>query len=301
MKSFLVLAACVLFVATVPARAQEIQASVEVITDQLNPALKEYLSDFKQKVETYVNDFRWTDVDFNGDRIPVTVSINFLSGSPSGDFTAQIVVVSQRRVYEDGRPTEKTSLISRFLDPKWSFAYQQGQPFYHDQFQFNDLTSLLDFYMYVVIGMDFDSMEPLQGTPWFQRAATIGQRAQSTNRASEWVGAQNSYSRMNLVNELQNANYEPFRSALYWYYYEGLDFLVTEKEEAQKSIARGLGDIADILQRINTRSILLTMWLESKSSEFCSLLDGFGGKPALMTRLMQVDAVRAETYRRCSF
>ncbi len=301
MKSFLVIVAVILIATTSPVRAQEIQASVEVLTDQLTPALKEYLSDFKQKVEQYINDFRWTDVDFNGDRIPVTVSINFLSGSPSGDFSAQIVVVSQRRVYEDGRPTEKTSLISRFLDPKWSFRYQQGQPFYHDQFQFNDLTSLLDFYMYVVIGMDFDSMEPLQGTPWYQRAATIGQRAQSTDRAGEWVGAQNSFSRMNLVTEFRNANYEPFRSSLYWYYYEGIDFLVTEKDEAQKSIARGLSDIADILQRINTRSILLTMWMESKSSEFCTVLDGFGGKAALMTRLMQVDNVRAETYRRCSF
>jgi hypothetical protein len=98
-----------------------------------------------------------------------------------------------------------------------------------------------------------------------------------------------------------NAQYENFRGALYWYYYEGLDFMVTEKEEAKKSVAKALEMIADILVRTNARSIILNLWLASKASEFCTLLEGYPKRAQLMSIMLQADPQRVEQYRKCNF
>lgn len=292
---------CLLVLAGAHAPAQEIDLSLEITMDYLSPSQQEYLAEFQSRLMPYVNEHRWTNVEFMGDKIPVRMSINFLSATESGEYTAQVVIVSERRIFEDGRPTPATSLLLRLNDPKWTFTYTKGQPFYHDEFQFSDLTSCIDFYIYIALGMDFDSMELMQGTPYYQKALAIGQRSQSTNRAAEWQGSLGQYSRMNFLSELQNATYEGFRSALYWYYYEGVDFLATEKDQAQKSIAQALEDVADALTRSNGRSLLLSMWLEAKSEEFCGMLDGYVNRPQIMNLLLQADPPRGEKYRRCSF
>lgn len=290
-----------LLLATAPATAQEIELTTEITMDILTPSQKDYLSDFEQKLKNYVNDHRWCDVEFYGDKIPVRMSVNFLSGSDAGEFSAQVVVDAQRRTWKDGRPTQMTSLIFRAMDAKWSFSYVRGTPFTHDEYQYNEITSFIDFYMYVILGMDFDSYELLMGTPYYSKALTVAQRSQTSRQAGEWQGQSNQYSRMNLISELLNAQYENYREALYWYFYEGIDFIDTEKEMAQRAIAKAVELIADILARSNARSILISMWLESKASEYCKLLEGYGQRAQLMNLMAQVDPARQQIYRQCAF
>ncbi|MBR9975827.1 MAG: DUF4835 family protein [Bacteroidetes bacterium] len=290
-----------LLLAAAPATAQEIDLTTEITMDILTPSQKDYLSDFEQKLKNYVNDHRWCDVEFYGDKIPVRMSVNFLSGTDAGEFSAQVVVDAQRRTWKDGRPTQMTSLIFRAMDARWSFSYVRGTPFTHDEYQYNEITSFIDFYMYVILGMDFDSYELLMGTPYYSKALTIAQRSQSSRQAGEWQGQSNQYSRMNLISELLNAQYENYREALYWYFYEGIDFIETEKEMAQRAIAKAVELIADILARSNARSILISMWLESKASEYCKLLEGYGQRAQLMNLMAQVDPARQQVYRQCAF
>ncbi len=288
-----------IMLAAAPLRAQEIDLTTEVTMDILTPSQKDYLGDFEQKLKDYVNSHRWCDVEFYGDRIPVRMSVNFLSGSEAGEFSAQVVVDAQRRTWKEGRPTQLTSLIFRVMDPKWSFSYIKGTPFVHDEYQYNEIASFIDFYMYVILGMDFDSYEPLMGTPYYSKALTIAQRSQSSRQMGEWQGQSNQYSRMSLISELLNAQYEKYREALYWYFYEGIDFMETEREMAQSAVARAVENVAEILARSNARSLLLTMWLESKSSEYCKLLEGYQERPRLMNLMAQVDPARQQVYRQC--
>jgi hypothetical protein len=284
-----------------PLRAQEIELTTEITMDIMTPSQKTYLAEFEQKLQDYVNSHRWTDVEFYGDRIPVRMSVNFMTGTDAGEFSVQVVIDAQRRTWEDGRPTQLTSLIFRVMDTKWSFSYVQGQPFVHDEYQYNEIASFIDFYMYLILGMDFDSYEPLQGSPYYQKALTVAQRSQSSRQAGEWQGQSNQYSRMNFISELMNAQYEKFRESLYWYYYEGLDFMITEKEFAQKAIAKALENVAEILSRTSNRSLLLSMWLEAKNSEFCKLLEGYAQRAKVMNLLAQVDPARQQIYRQCTF
>ncbi len=281
--------------------AQELDVTVSVKSDALNSSQRDYIADFEGKVRDYMNTFRWTDVDFRNDKIPVSMEIFLTSATDAGDFTAQVVVASYRRIWEDDRPTDRTSLLLRVNDPKWSFNYIKGSPLYHNDFQFNAITSFLDFYANLALGLDFDSYEPLQGSTYYQKALVISQRAQATSYASEWSGDANKYSRANVLSELTNAQYEPFRNALFRYFYEGLDYLKSEQQDAQKSIAEAFNMISEVLVRTNARSLLLNMFLDSRHDELCTLLDGYPNRPAVAKNMMQADPARSEYYRKCSF
>ena len=297
----LVLTIAAVMLCMFPVRAQEIDLSVDITMDALSPSQKDYLSEFQQKMLDYVNDNRWTEVDFYGDRIPVRMSVNFNSGTDGGEFVAQVVIDAQRRTWKDGRPTQATSLTLRILDQKWSFSYIKGQPLIHDEYQYNEIASFIDFYIYLILGVDFDSYEPLQGSDYYQKALTVAQRSQTAQRAQEWRGQTNQYSRLNFIAELLNAQYEGFRTGLYWYYYEGLDFIETEKDIAQQSLAKALENVADVMTRTSGRSLLLTMWLDAKSSEFCRLLDGYANRGKVMSAMVTADPARSEVYRQCMF
>lgn len=290
------------FLLTIPIiSAQELDVTVNVRTEILSASLREYVADFQSQIQKYMNEHRWTEFDFRGDKIPVTMEINFTSGSDAKDFTAQIVIVSQRRIFEDDRPTDRTSILLRVNDARWSFTYIQGMPLYHNEFQFHQIASVLDFYAYLIIGLDFDSYEPLQGTSYYQKALVVAQRAQGSSSAGEWSGDLGKYSRGNLLSDLMNAQFDPFRNSLYLYFYEGLDYLKTEHSEAQKNIARALNDISELIMRTNARSILLTMFFEAKGGEFCALLDGYSNRPAVMRSLAQADPQRSSMYMQCNF
>ncbi len=291
-----------LLLACSAASAQELQVTVNVNAEQLpSPSDREYIADFKQKVEAYMNEYRWTGIDFRGDKIPVSMEIFFLSVTSSKEYTAQVAISSQRRIWENDRPTQRTSILLRVLDRRWSFTYIQGMPFTHDDFTYDPITSFLDFYAYMILAFDFDSYEPMAGTPFYSKALNISQRAQSSAQAREWSGNPNEYSRANLLSECMNATYEPFRKALFLYYYQGLDYLRTEKEVAQEDIARGLKMIAQVLERAPTKSLLITMFFEQKKDEICQVLDGYPKKAEVMKLLASADPARAESYNRCAF
>ena len=292
---------------SIQAFSQEIDLTLEITMDNLSLSQRNYLEeqkesaqDFKSKVLAYITQQRWTSVDFRNDRIAVTMSINITTGTDAGEFSAQVAIASQRRIWENGLPSQAGSLLMRVLDPKWSFSYIKGTPFIHDDYTFNEISSFLDYYMYIILGMDFDSYEKLQGSPYYQKALTIAQRSIADRRGTEWQGTSGQFSRMNFISELLNAQYDGYREALYWYYYEGVDFMKTEKRDAQAAVAKALELVADVQQRSN-RSLVVNLWLEAKNNEFCTLLEGYGKKAEIMTKLAQADPARQESYRKCGF
>ena len=117
-----------LILLTFIAHAQEIDLTVSVKLDMLNPSQRDYLSDFEQQVKRYMSEYRWTEVDFRGDKIPVTMEIYITSATESKDYSANVAIISYRRIFEDDRPTDRSSVLLRVNDATWSFNYLQGTP-----------------------------------------------------------------------------------------------------------------------------------------------------------------------------
>jgi hypothetical protein len=279
------------------AAAQEIDCTATLNADALNPSDRVDIQSLGTDVQNYVNSYRWTGGDFKGPKIKVTLTIYLMSVSTSTSatgklYTAQAFVASQRPVYK----SSNASPMVRVIDNSWQFAYQKDQPMHHDEFHFDPLAGFIDYYMYIILGFDGDSFEPLSGTSYFQRASNIVDQAQNSNYTQGWEpGGSGTYSRYALVSDELSGKYEIFRKAFYDYEYNGIDLLSTQKDTAQAAIARALDKIADLAIQSGARSALVKMFFDAKYLEIADALKDYPDK-GIFQKLSIADQAHQSTY-----
>jgi hypothetical protein len=270
--------------------SQEINCKVTVNFEQLPPQNKSDLLDFADKIQRYINSYKWTDVDLGGEKIECTLNIFFTSASEN-NYQAQIFIGSQRKIYQ----SDKSTAILRILDDKVDFVYDKNAPLYHDELRFDPLLSLIDFYVYIIIGYDFDTYEPLGGTEFFEKAFRICTNAQSSRFARGWQKVSSGYSRFNFINELLDAKYVDFRKAMYEYHYNGLDIMQKYPEDALATIDSVI-DVMINIRKINPTSTLVKLFFDAKYMELAEIFKNAKNKEALFKKLILADPYHQTTY-----
>lgn len=246
--------------------AQEIDAQVSVDKSQISSTSIDYVDNLPEQLEEYINQFDWTNHNFNdNERIKISLQINLLSVE-NYEFEAQIIVRSQRPIYNSARET--VTLI--FSDEDWNFEYSPNQTFIHDELQFDPLTSTIDFYVYLLLGYDFDSFEELGGTDYFEQAQNIASLAQSTS-ATGWSSS-SSRNRVRLISSLLQTSYEPFRIAFYEYHRKGLDVFLENPKRARQQILETLEKIQQA-QRQTSNNLLFDTFFNAKYREITSIFE----------------------------
>ncbi len=249
-------------------RAQELDARVEVnlsalsVTDRLN------FFTFKHDVEGYLNNFDWT-TDFTGERIECSFQFNIMSDN-GGVYTAQLFVNSTRPLYKSTQVTT----MARFFDGTVEFPYYRGEELQHGT-NYRPLESLLDFYTYVILGLDYDSYKLESGTPYFQQAQTIavvGNSAQGTGWQEDMTNI-GTYTRFGYVNDALDANSRVFRDLMFIYHYDGLDLLSTKPDEAKDAIGTVLDSLVTLKRESldADRNVFLRAFFEAKYPELTGL------------------------------
>ena len=280
-----------LFVVFSTARAQELDCSVTLNYDHLSGTDRENVLKLGQDIQNYIDSYKWTGEDFKGPKIKVTLSIVLLSAT-SGVYTAQAFIGSQRPIYKS---TDVSPMV-RILDNSWQFPYTKDQPLYHDDFHFNALTGFIDYYMYVVLGFDYDSYDPMGGTKFFQKASNIVAQGQNSENPQGWSpGGAGTYSRYSLVTDELSGKYDVFRKAFYEYEYNGIDLLSTVRDTAQTTIAKALDNIANVVIQSGARSALIKAFFDAKYLEIADALKGYPDKGVLQ-KLSIVDQSHQSTY-----
>ncbi|MFN3134510.1 MAG: DUF4835 family protein [Candidatus Kryptonium sp.] len=270
--------------------AQEIECKVTVNFEQLPPQNKSDLSDFAEKIQRYINTYKWTNVDLGNEKIQCTLNIFFTSAS-GNNYQAQIFIGSQRKIYN----SDKSTAVLRIFDDKVEFFYDKNAPLYHDEFRFDPLLSLIDFYMYIVIGYDFDTYEPFGGTEFFEKAFRICTNAQSSRYSKGWQKVTSGYSRFNLIDELLNSKYANFRKMMYYYHYNGLDLLQKQPEDAIATIDSAL-DVLIKIKNENPTSTLVKLFFDAKYMELAEILKQAKNKEAIFRKLILADPSHQSTY-----
>ena len=256
---------CIIFWHPSATTAQEINADVTVDRSQISSTSLSYLDNLPQQIEEYINQFEWTNANFNeNERIKMSLQINLLSVEDY-NFEAQIIVRSQRPIYN----TTRNTVIFLFNDEEWNFEYTPNRTFLHDELQFDPLTSLLDFYVYTVLGYDSDTFEELGGTEYYQRAQNIVSLAQTTS-AIGWSRSSNQRNRAQLLSNLLQTNFEPFRRALYQYHRQGTDQFLNNPKQARNQILSALGKIQQA-QRQTSSDLLFDTFFNAKYREITSI------------------------------
>lgn len=278
------------FLFILPSLAQEIECKVTVNFEQLPPQNKSDLSDFAEKIQRYINTYKWTNVDLGDEKIQCTLNIFFTSAS-GNNYQAQIFIGSQRKIYN----SDKSTAVLRIFDDKVEFFYDKNAPLYHDEFRFDPLLSLIDFYMYIVIGYDFDTYEPFGGTEFFEKAFRICTNAQSSRYSRGWQKVTSGYSRFNLIDELLNSKYANFRKMMYDYHYNGLDLLQKQPEDAIATIDSAL-DVLIKIKNENPTSTLIKLFFDAKYMELAEILKQAKNKEAIFRKLILADPSHQSTY-----
>jgi hypothetical protein len=271
--------------------AQELNCTVTINTDNIATSQKDLLSDFKNVVENYLNKTKFVGDSWEGPRIDCSFNILFVSGTMDGNYSAQAVITSQRDIY---RSTDK-SLMLKVNDNAWSFTYQKGQALYSNQSTFDPLTSFLDFYANLIIGLDLDSYIDLGGSDYFSNASGIANFGASSKFSSGWTLTSSAYNRRRLVEDLNNDAYRPFREGEFDYYY-GIDVFSLNKPLGQKYIVKLVDAIDKSKSKIDLNGVLMKTFFNAKSEEIIDRLKDYPDRYDVFVTLKKLDPAHGSKY-----
>jgi hypothetical protein len=271
------------------ANAGELDIRISMDVQQLPTTHREMLeADFTEKIRDYMSR-RWTNIDFGNDQIPVEINIFFQNATTDYRYSAQIFIGSSRPIYNH----ERNTTVVRLLDDNWEFSLPPGRTIQFDEYTYDGLTTLLDFYAFLIIGLDFDTYEPLGGTPFIERAANIARVGQRSGGRG-WDQASTGYSRLGYIEDLLSARSNQFREAVFHYHYNGLDLLTVDRSRGLESIIEAIDIMADIRQN-DPRNLPIRMFFDTKYTEISEVLLDYPDR-SVYDRLSNIDPSHRSTY-----
>ena len=247
-------------------RAQELNCKVNVNTDQIQGTNQTVFTALQEALTSYMNDRQWTDYSYQAEeRIECTVSI-VVNSYANGVFDADLQIQSNRPVYGS---TYQSPLFAH-LDGDFAFNYNEGDVLQFSETSFgNNLTEVLAFYAYVIIGMDCDSFSPMGGTPFYQKAEQIVNRAQSSNEAG-WKAFEDHRNRYSLINNFLDDLMVPFRQYIYTYHRLGLDQMSASPDKGRAEICNKILSLRDAYKS-RPSAVSLTDFAETKMDELVNI------------------------------
>jgi len=181
-------------------------------------------------------------------------------------------------------------------DNSWSFIYERGQSLYSNQSTFEPLTGFLDYYANIIIGYDMDSYYQLGGSPYFSKAFNIVNLGSSSGFSGGWQSSSpTTFSRWNLVSDLLNEKYRPFREAFYNYHYNGLDIFLENKGVALEQMINLVKTLEEMRTKVDMNTVLIKTFFDAKNGEISDYLR-HANNPDLFLSLKKIDPVHASRY-----
>jgi hypothetical protein len=259
----LVLVLCI----SVVSYGQELLCTVTINSSQVQTTDRNVFKDMKNGIEQFMNGRKWSSESFkNYEKINCNILITITKMPSIGSFEASVQIRSARPVFG----TNYSSLLLNFADRDWEFEYIESQPLeYNDNNYTTNLTSMLAYYAYVIIGLDFDSFSELGGTPYFQKALAVVNNAQQGNRTG-WQPLGSNRNRYSLLSDINNPQMADVRKAIYSYHRLAMDTYEKSPDQSRDTILKGLKDIKKV-RDINPSSILVISFFDAKAKELVNI------------------------------
>ncbi len=275
------------------AQGQELACTVQLDKSQLSGSDYGYLDELPQRIEEYMNARNWTDDQYQSfERIACSIQIVIEEAPSLSTFDARLIVSSRRPIYE----TAQSTVVLRVNDANWEFEYSRGTSLNFDLDQYNPLTSTLDFYAYLLLGYDYDTFSELGGTPHFEQAREIADRAKGTGDPG-WSSVSSQRNRLQLINELLSQRHQPLRRAYYQYHLNGLDQFVNEPEQARERVLSALESLREVNRNVSD-SYALSLFFSAKYEELAAVFEGGDARDQAYNLLTQVDPSHSSEYNR---
>lgn len=257
----------VLILLVYPTTAQELNCRVTINADQVQTTDRRIFKDMETAFSNFLNNTKWTsDIFETNEKIKCNLLITLQNPTSIGNYQATVQIQSARPVYN----SNYESILLNFADRDWQFEYVESQPLnFNENIYTSNLTSLLAFYAYVIIAMDYDSFSQLGGGEFYRQALNIATNAQAANRPG-WNTLGSTRNRYWLIENLTNSQMQDIRVGLYEYHRLGLDTFEQSPDESRKTILSVLEKIRKV-RKTYPNSIFVIAFLDAKSDELINI------------------------------
>jgi len=251
--------------------AQELKCNVQIVTQKIQGTNKKIFKTLQRAIVEFMNNHKWTNhVYDNDERIECNLLINLSEEISSDEFKGTIQVQARRPIYNSSYNT----VMFNYLDNDFHFRYIEYEPLVFNETAYvSSLTSILAYYAYIILGLDYDSFSFEGGTEFFQKAEIIVQNAQNA-REKGWKAFESRRynNRYWLVENIMNEKFNPVREFLYKYHRLGLDLMDSKVNEGRAEIAESL----KLLQKVYREKPdpfmhLLQVIYNAKADEFVNI------------------------------
>ena len=252
---------------TFTGKAQELNAQVKINRDKIQGTMTVFET-LEKALTEFINNRKWTDATFAvNERIDCTFNIIINEKPSDNSFKAEIQVQARRPVYN----SSYTTTLLNFRDTQLDFDYTEYEPFeYTENSLSSNLTATLVFYIYTILGLDFDSFAPKGGNPFFQQAQQIVTLAQAQVSWNGWKAFDSDRNRHALATALTDNTSDTFRDMWYNYHRKGLDEMAANSDRARTTII-SLLPVMEEIKKTRPNSVLLQMFADAKLDEVVSI------------------------------
>ena len=254
--------------------AQELMAKVTINHNQIQGTDASVFDNLQQTLEQFINDRQWTSLQFQkNERIVCNFNITVTKYDQSSNlFTCTALIQANRPVYNSAY----TSILYNNQDGDFNFEFAQfDQLNFNEEMVDNQLTALIAYYAYLIIGLDLDSFSPMGGEDVLQRCLNLTNNAQNLNFTG-WKAFDNDRNRFAIINDYLDGAMKPFRQLQYDYYRTGLDEMANNADRGRTNISTALQTHLKKVHEDKPLSMLPQIWTDYKKDELGNIYKGKG-------------------------
>ncbi|MFW0717120.1 DUF4835 family protein [Pedobacter sp. N23S346] len=248
-------------------QAQELNARVTLLAPQVSNISKPTLDALQRTIRDFLSNNKFSTENYKPtERIDCSFIITINSWDGGSGYTAEAQIQSSRPVFN----SSYNSTLLNMSDKNFDFSYNDGATIdFSDQNYISNISALLSYYAYTIIGMDKDSFAKMGGTTYYKKAQNIINLAQASGNAG-WKAADGLRNRFWFNENVLNPVFSELRAFIYSYHLNGLD-LLTDNDKGLKQIV----DALPALQQMDKQklgSIFPNVYFASKAEEVTNVL-----------------------------
>jgi hypothetical protein len=277
-------------------KAQEFLADIRVTAPTIEGTDRRVFESLQQALYDFINNRKWTNVNLkNQERIEFSILITVKERVSSDEFKGSINLVLRRPVFK----SSYNSVLFNYVDESFQFRYIESQPLdYIENSYSSSLTSTIAFYLYYLLGLDFDSFSLYGGDPFFRVAESIVNAAQNASERG-WKAFDGNRNRYWLVENMTNPAYRPLRQYMYEYHRLGFEIMSEKPDEGRVKIGETLKYLEQTW-RDRPNLLLLQLFLDAKRDDIINVFSQ--GSPQEKTKavniMREIDPAIASKYEK---
>ena len=278
--------------------SQELLCNIRVNATQVQTSDRKIFQTMQSEIYEFINNRIWTSTKIsNEERIECTIMINISNQISNDEYEGSIQIQSTRPIFG----TSYKSTLFNYLDNNFRFKYLEYQSLeFSNSTHMSNLTSILAFYINIILGLDFATFSEEGGNEYFSIAQRIVTNAQNAPEKG-WKAFESDKNRYWLANDLLDSRYSDFHIAIYRYHREGLDKLNEEPEDARYEITESI-ELLKSIYRQNSSAFILKLFFDAKSDEIVNIYsEAFPNEQArIIKTLIEIDPAHSTKYQSIS-